>query len=237
MISGCDGKFSYKLLKKDGPADIATLENPADILCSSDRKIVCFCDLGSHTIRVFDLEKKELKTIFGCGTYGSEDGDPTSCSFAFPHGLAFSQDESCIFVADTNNHAIRCLDLQKQLCTTIVGLDRKRGMFCGNLEQTLIAEPRGIAVNGDGKLIVTTCSAIYEIDLDLKKTSIISGKDIAGFKDGKAEEALFDHPDGVVCINNLIFVADTYNHRIRVIDLESSEKTVTTYAVFLLFYS
>ncbi len=38
--------------------------------------MVCFCDLGSHTIRVFDIDKKELKTIFGCGSYGSEDGDP-----------------------------------------------------------------------------------------------------------------------------------------------------------------
>ena len=140
-------------------------------------------------------------------------------------------------MADTNNHAVRCLDLQKQLCITIVGLDRKRGTAAGALDQALMAEPRGITMNSQDNLIVSTFSAIYELDLENNKANILAGKDVAGFKDGKIEEALFDHPDGVVCINNLIFVADTYNHRIRVIDLESEEKTVSTYAVRFYNYN
>ncbi len=145
--------------------------------------------------------------------------------------MAFSDDEGYIFVADTNNHAIRILDLQKQQCTTVVGFERKRGTLGGSLEQTLLAEPRGVALNPAGHLIVSTCCAIYSIDIEGNKSTVIAGKDTAGFKDGKLEEALFDHPDGVLCIDNLIFVADTYNHRIRVIDLESSERTVSTIAV------
>ncbi len=96
-----------------------------------------------------------------------------------------------------------------------------------------MAEPRGIAMNSSNQLIVSTCTAVYMIDLEENKSSVLAGKDVAGFRDGRLEDSLFDHPDGVVCVGgNLVFVADTYNHRIRVIDLESAERTVTTFAVW-----
>ena len=90
-----------------------------------------------------------------------------------------------------------------------------------------------MTLNSTGQLIVSTCCAIYAIDIEGNKATIVAGKDVAGYKDGKLDEALFDHPDGVLCIDSLIFVADTYNHRIRVVDLESSEMTVSTIAVRL----
>lgn len=40
----------------------------------------------------------------------------------------------------------------------------------------------------------------------------------AGFRDGPLSNAIFDHPDGIVCLDKIIIVADTYNHRIRMID-------------------
>lgn len=134
-------------------------------------------------------------------------------------------------MADTNNNCVRCLDVQKQICVTIVGMEHRKGTLGGCLEKTLISEPRGIAINSSGHLIVSSRSAIYNIDLDSNKATIIAGGEATGFRDGKLEDSLFDHPDGLVCINNLIFVADTYNHRIRVISLEADECGVSTYAV------
>jgi len=223
----------------DGYEDVATLENPGDLVFSPDRKLICFSDLGSHTIRVFDLIKKEIRTVFGNKTYGAEDGESTyntsltfsGCSFAFPHGLVFSEDGNLVFVADTNNHSIRCLDMQNQMCVTVVGMEHKKGTAGGSLKKALISEPRGVARNSSGHLIVSSSSAIYNIDLDANKATIIAGGEGTGYKDGRLDESLFDHPDGLVCINNLIFVADTYNHRIRVISLEAEDCCVSTYAV------
>ena len=36
---------------------------------------------------------------------------------------------------------------------------------------------------------------------------------------------MFDHPYGIVCLDKIILVSDTYNHRIRVIDQETEEVT------------
>jgi len=172
-----------------------------------------------------------VHTIFGNG-YGSGDGDCGVCNFGFPCGLAFSLDESCIYVADTNNHSIRCLDLQKLSSTTILGFERKRGVMIGELDQTLMTEPRGITMNTNGNLLVTTYSMIYNLDLNTNKASIITGKPIIGFKDGYLNEALFDHPDGIVYVDNTIFVADSYNHRIRAIDIGTN--IVSTFAVYFI---
>eukprot|EP00826_Nyctotherus_ovalis_P003838 TRINITY_DN10795_c0_g1_i1.p1 TRINITY_DN10795_c0_g1~~TRINITY_DN10795_c0_g1_i1.p1 ORF type:complete len:228 (+),score=31.11 TRINITY_DN10795_c0_g1_i1:256-939(+) len=158
----------------------------------------------------------------------------SGCSFALPHGLVFSEDENYVFVADTNNNCVRCLDMQKQICVTVAGMEHRKGTLGGSLEKMLISEPRGIAINSSGHLVVSSRSAIYNIDLDSNKATIIAGSEATGFKDGKLEDSLFDHPDGLVCINNLIFVADTYNHRIRVISLEADECSVSTYAVHWL---
>ena len=75
---------------------------------------------------------------------------------------------------------------------------------------------------------------IYDLDIDNNRGSILSGKSIVGFRDGPIEDALFDHPDGVAYVNNNIFVADTYNHRIRLINFEHGKRVVTTFAVYAM---
>eukprot|EP00826_Nyctotherus_ovalis_P029253 TRINITY_DN23085_c0_g1_i2.p1 TRINITY_DN23085_c0_g1~~TRINITY_DN23085_c0_g1_i2.p1 ORF type:complete len:156 (+),score=11.77 TRINITY_DN23085_c0_g1_i2:185-652(+) len=114
----------------------------------------------------------------------------SNCSFGFPSGLVFALDECCVYVADTNNHAIRCLNLQRPFCSTVTGFERKRGVAVGSLDQTLMTEPRGIAMSESGHLIVATRSAVYDLDITNNKSSIIAGKHTTGFKDGTLEEAL-----------------------------------------------
>ncbi|MBV9242418.1 MAG: SMP-30/gluconolactonase/LRE family protein, partial [Acidobacteria bacterium] len=81
--------------------------------------------------------------------------------------------------------------------------------------------PSGLAFAPDGKLIVADSgsSTIKSIDSAGQASTIAGVENLAGFADGDAGNAKFNHPIGVaVAPDGRIFVADTYNDRIRVIE-------------------
>jgi DNA-binding beta-propeller fold protein YncE len=67
-------------------------------------------DTSHHRIVVTDFEGRVLMVI-GSGQEGWRDGDFKMAQFNSPHGLALQGDQ--LFVADSNNHAVRVIDLRK----------------------------------------------------------------------------------------------------------------------------
>lgn len=92
-------------------------------------------------------------------------------------------------------------------------------------ENIVVAEgfetPSAIALERDGNLIVANTGAhtIARIDFKVNKWRVIAGKDgVSGFADGPGKEARFNGPVGLALDQDgTIFVADTYNDRIRAI--------------------
>ena len=78
--------------------------------------------------------------------------------------------------------------------------------------------PSGIAFSTDGKLLVvdTGRNTIYRMD---PSPSPVAGQGERGFRDGPVSEALFNGPMGIAVANDgKIYISDTYNDRIRVIE-------------------
>ncbi len=100
--------------------------------------------------------------------------------------------------------------------------------------ESIVAEqletPSAIAFEGDGNLVVANTGAhtIMRVDLKTSKSSIIAGTDGAsGSADGSSYEAQFNGPVGVACgEDGSIYVADTYNDRIRVISRDGRVRTL-----------
>jgi sugar lactone lactonase YvrE len=90
--------------------------------------------------------------------------------------------------------------------------------------------PSGVALAADGTLVVadTGSHTIKRVDLQSGRVSVIAGTlNRPGFADGEGEAALFNGPVGVaVGADGTIFVADSYNDRIRAIDSEGRVRTV-----------
>jgi sugar lactone lactonase YvrE len=90
--------------------------------------------------------------------------------------------------------------------------------------------PSAIAFDGDGNLIVANTGAhtIARIDFKANKWSVIAGRDgVSGFADGRGGAARFNGPVGLaVSDDGTIFVADTYNDRIRAISREGEVRTL-----------
>jgi hypothetical protein len=81
--------------------------------------------------------------------------------------------------------------------------------------------PSQIAFDKDGFLIVADAGShsIKRVNVSSGSVETLAGVDgKKGFQDGKAGQALFNAPVGVAIFQNKIFVADTYNDKIRVVE-------------------
>ncbi len=70
---------------------------------------VFVADTYNHKIRVLDPASRRVKTLAGTGVSGLKDGAAARAQFAEPGGLSIA--DGVLYVADTNNHVIRTIDL------------------------------------------------------------------------------------------------------------------------------
>ena len=111
-----------------------------------------------HAVWRMDLQSNLLQHVAGTGVKGfTGDGQsPSKATFNGPKGIAIGPDK-CIYVADTENHAIRKIDLANNTISTIAGLgpDKKGGSGdSGPATAATMDRPHGICVGPDGAVYV-----------------------------------------------------------------------------------
>jgi len=179
--------------------------------------------------RIRPLERNWQATVAvlaGDGVPGTIDGVETRARFSEPFGIVAAPNGT-IFVADAG-HA----DLIRRIApdgrvTTMAG--ETSGFRDGIGASAAFSTPSGIAIAPDGTLYVadTGNNAIRRITPD-GSVSTLAGDGTPGYADGPAHQARFNGPIGIaVAPTGRIVVADTYNDRIRLVDVDG---TVTTLA-------
>jgi DNA-binding beta-propeller fold protein YncE len=118
--------------------------------------VLYVADTLSSTIRAIDLETGVIDTVIGTGTPGySGDGGPArDAQLAFPRDLEIGPDGH-LYIADTDNHAIRAVDLEAGTIRTVVGTGEP-GLDPDGLpaRETRLARPFGIEFDPAGNLYV-----------------------------------------------------------------------------------
>ena len=99
---------------KDGKGREVRLQHPLGVFFHEGKLYVA--DTYNHKIKIVDPDEKTAKTLIGKGSPGDDDG--ASPRFYEPSGLAISGNK--LYIADTNNHAIRFADLSTKLVHTLV---------------------------------------------------------------------------------------------------------------------
>ncbi|HKR23605.1 MAG TPA: hypothetical protein VJS17_13470, partial [Pyrinomonadaceae bacterium] len=97
----------------DGSGDDVRLQHPLGIVPFGDKLLIA--DTYNHKIKELDPKRRRVTTLFGTGKPGQTDG--WSASFYEPGGLALVNGK--LYVADTNNHAIRVVDLLTKQASTL----------------------------------------------------------------------------------------------------------------------
>jgi sugar lactone lactonase YvrE len=157
-----------------------------------------------------------VHVLAGDGTNGLRDGDSLRAQFTDPFGVAVGPD-GLIYVADgAGSDRIRVISREGHVATLAGG---HAGLVDGPAHEARFSTPSGLAVDRHATLYVadTGNNAIRRVTRT-GDTTTVSGGGAAGFADGPAGEARFNGPIGVaVDGSGRVFVADTYNDRIRVI--------------------
>jgi thiol-disulfide isomerase/thioredoxin/DNA-binding beta-propeller fold protein YncE len=217
------GQQSYDPDSTPGPARDRPLNSPWDLTLVHGVLFIAMA--GPHQIWGLDLEGGILAGHAGSGHEGHVDGPLLAAALAQPSGLA--TDGQVLFIADSEISAIRTADLDPRggHVRSIVG----QGLFDfgdvdGSGDDVRLQHPLGIAYT-DGTLFVadTYNNKIKSIGTETRSSVTFAGTGEAGLVDGDAEDARFDEPGGLSYAAGMLYVADTNNHAIRVIDLRTQQ--------------
>jgi hypothetical protein len=137
--------LNLKLERQRTPTSV--LAFPGKVLADEKSKRLFIADSNHNRIVVVSLEDSSVKEVIGSGQIGLADGTFDAASFNHPQGMAL--DGSTLFVADTENHAIRAVDLEKKTVTTIAGTGeqlRRRITFGGQGKDIALNSPWDLTV-------------------------------------------------------------------------------------------
>lgn len=209
------GRSSYR----DDDLLSSGFRQPDDILVAPDGSIF-IADAGNHAIRRINLDGS-VETIAGNGVPGFADGVSQNARFNAPTALALSADGNFLFVADTNNHRVRRVDLANKVVETFSG-NGILGSDDGPPHVASFAQPIGLALDSDGTLYVSDLgfNGVRRID-PTGNVSALAGGGSSKFRDGTGVDARFNNPRGLAidALRRILYVADTENFRIRSIAL------------------
>jgi sugar lactone lactonase YvrE len=186
-----------------------------------------------------------ISTVAGNGSiaYAGDNGPATAAQLAYPEGVAVGANgfagavsaNGFLFVADYGNDRIRQVNIATGVITTIVG--NGTAGYSGDGKQATAAEindPMGIALDAAGDLFFADQgnNCIREVKIDTGVITTVAGNGIQGFSGdkGQATAAKLSNPTGIAVdpINNLLFIADQGNQRVREVNLATH--VITTVA-------
>jgi DNA-binding beta-propeller fold protein YncE len=179
---------------------------------------------GPHQIWKLDLDKQQVSTFAGSGREAREDGTLQMSAFAQPSGLATNG--KTLYVADSESNIIRAIDLAKGLVETLVGGDLfEFGDVDGRGDDVRLQHPLGVTNAPDGKVFLadTYNHKIKLLDPQSSAVKTFLGTGNPGQADGAS--ASFYEPGGLSLARGKLYVADTNNHAVRVIDLQTKQTT------------
>ena len=187
--------------------------------------IVCEVNAATHVI----------STVAGNGNFGfSGDGSAaTSASLNYPQGIAVDAAGN-LFIADTYNNRIREVNATTHVITTVAGNGNLGFSGDGSAATSAaLGYPEGIALDAAGNLFIADSgnNKIREVDATTHVITTVAGNGIEGYAgDGSAAaSASIAAPYGIaVDAAGDLFIADTYNHRIR--EVNAATQVITTVA-------
>jgi sugar lactone lactonase YvrE len=160
--------------------------------------------------------------------HDSGDGGPARrARLNFPSAVAIDAIGN-LYIADTMNHRVRRVDAATGVITTVAGTGQAR--YSGDGGQAHLAalnEPTGLAVS-DGALYIADQSnnRIRRVQLSTNVITTVAGDGTAGYSGDEvpADHTSLSGPSGVALVDKgILYVADTFNNRIRSIDAASGQ--------------
>nr|BBH88601.1 hypothetical protein KTC_33520 [Thermosporothrix sp. COM3] len=224
-IAGTGQQYGIARTATSGEPLQVALSSPWDLAYQNERLYIAMA--GVHALYMVHLQYNEIRIFAGAGPEGLRDGSYDEAWFAQPYGLSI--ENNILYVADSETSAVRAVELDgKRRVTTLVGT----GLFDfgdvdGTGDNAQLQHVQAVcASQGRVYLADTYNNKIKVLDPLTREVKTLAGDGQAGYRDGSFDEAQFNEPAGLAAYGQKLYVADTNNHAIRVLDLEA--RTVET---------
>lgn len=178
-------------------------------------------DTKNHAIRVADFNNNTVTTVAGTGKQGGyfkTSGRGTETELNSPWDLTVQDD--IIYIAMAGNHTIWRYHTDDGYVERYAGTGRETRLD-GGVSTANFAQPSGITSDGKNLYIADSeISSIRKIAVDDNIVKTVAGGDLFDFGDvsGYGDEVRFQHPLGVFSHEGKVYIADTYNHKIKIMD-------------------
>ncbi len=211
----------------DGGPESARFCDPQGMAVQDGYLVVA--DTGNHLLRRIELESGEVSTLAGTGRLWRGERLkpaplPTEMPLRSPWDLVAA--DGILLVAMAGSHQIWLYDPARDLFGPFAG-NGNENHDDGELQEASFAQPSGLALFGRYLFVADSeISSVRAVDLHEQQVQTLTGKGLFDFgdEDGPASEAKLQHPldvcVGLVKGEPRVYVADTFNHKIKVIELE-----------------
>ena len=204
----------------DGSFSAATFNCPRGAVLVDD--MLYICDTDNHLIRTANFANRQVRTVFGTGSIAetiNQGGYGTAVALNSPWDIC--EADGKLYIAMAGPHQIWEADLNMLRLEPYAG-STEHGRVDGKLLEAKLAQPSGITSDGICLFFVdadTSSVRTAELDPDGEiRSSVGAGAFDFGDTDGSHDLARLQYPTDILAADGKIFVADTYNHKIRQID-------------------
>lgn len=185
---------------------------------------------GAGTVYIADSQNARVLGITSSGivnTFINHRNRATEPRLREPHGLHLSGTD--LLIGDPRGHRVWLLDLEAVEAAPIAGTGVPGNSPDGT--DALLATldgPTGVAVGPNGLVYFSETGAhrVRRIEADGTLVTIAGTGQVGSGGDGlPATEAMFNRPSGLLFRNNVLYIADTGNHKVRRVDLNTGVVT------------
>ena len=230
--TGCDGTLmaiagSGEAAFADGDLSSAAFRNPQGLAHTGGISYVA--DTGNHAIRRIDWGNGTVTTIAGTGQqagYAAETGPEPQVALNSPWDIL--QHNGKLYIAMAGAHQLWRLDLATGHIELHAGTGGE-ALQDGPLRDALLAQPSGLATDGkrlyfaDSEASAVRCADYAEHGR--VETLVGTGLFDFGDVDGTSSKVRLQHPLGIVWHDGWLYVADTYNDKIKLLDPDARSVT------------
>ena len=220
----------------DGPADQAQFHAPQGLARAG--RSLWVADTGNHCLRSIDLDLGLVTTRAGTGARGTGPSatperplsqalrSPWDLAVVGPNGQPPAPDAPCeadvVFIAMAGSHQVWVYVTSNQRLGPFLGSGSEDHVDGGPTEAAL-AQPSGLCLFGRYLFIADSeVSSVRVFDLAERKVGTVVGAGLFdwGDQDGIGGEVRLQHPLGITLADGCLYVADTFNHKVKAIEMD-----------------
>ncbi|MBD2510847.1 redoxin domain-containing protein [Nostoc muscorum FACHB-395] len=204
------------ILEKQRQPLITPLAFPGKVLATQAGLFIA--DSGHHRLIMSSFDG-EILHLIGTGKSGLTDGAFNEAQFFAPQGMAYDAENQILYVADTENHTLRRVDLKRQVVSAIAGTgEQSRNIHPhgGVGLETALNSPWDLVKVGNTLFIAMAGPhQIWEMDLETSMIKTYAGTGAEACVDGSLTESAFAQPSGISTDGKELYIADSEVSSIR----------------------